>query len=86
MPDHWMHPDLFAGKETPIFHPISSHARPAPLGSGPEGERCQTCLNLIREEYHGTTYFKCGLMQSTRGPGTDLRLTDAACFRWTVVR
>lgn len=53
----------------------------APIGSGPSGETCGTC-QYARKRVFAKTYFKCALVQSTGGPGTDIRLKWAACSRW----
>lgn len=53
----------------------------APIGSGPEGETCRTCKHAYCVSY-AKTYWKCGLVKATGGPGTDIRLKWAACSRW----
>ena len=47
-------------------------AYPAPPGSGSEG-KCGECSNYFSRKYHGKTYPKCGIVQETRGRGTDIR-------------
>jgi len=44
-------------------------------GPGPEGKRCKECKHLARNR----RYYKCGLVEITHGPGTDIRLKDQAC-------
>lgn len=53
----------------------------APVGSGPAGETCGTCRHA---RYHETAkrYWKCALVKSTSGPGTDIRLKWPACSKW----
>jgi hypothetical protein len=53
-------------------------------GTGPAGETCKSCANLVRIKYHGRPYRKCGLMRNawTHGPGSDIRARDPACHRW----
>jgi hypothetical protein len=50
-------------------------------GSGPEGETCGTCKNLI-SRHMSKTYFKCDLVDWTGGPGTDIRKKSPACSHW----
>lgn len=56
-------------------------------GTGPEGETCRSCANLVRL-YMAKTYLKCGLMRPfwTGGQATDVRAGDAACKRWEAKR
>lgn len=78
------HPDLFGG-ETAIAREAKDHAHAAPVGSGPAGETCGTCANFRRLDYFTSrkkSYFKCKLVLSTHGPGTDIRKRDAACREW----
>jgi hypothetical protein len=51
----------------------------APPGSGPDGETCGSCANLVRKRM-SKTYLKCSLMESkwTGGAGTDVRAKDPA--------
>ena len=37
------------------------HGHAAAPGTGPAGETCKGCANLVRKEM-ASTYFKCGLM------------------------
>lgn len=52
-------------------------------GSGPAGETCGTCANLVRKRM-ANVYRKCGLCRSkwTGGGATDVRARDAACSKW----
>lgn len=56
---------------------------PAPIGSGPDGERCGSCRYLFRHEM-SKTYFKCELMEKswTRGAATDIKFRWPACSKW----
>jgi hypothetical protein len=56
----------------------------APPGSGPEGETCKTCKNLVRHCGGAKTYLKCGLMRAiwTGGYGTDILSKAPACRLW----
>jgi hypothetical protein len=47
-------------------------------GYGPEGVTCKTCKFLDRNQ-KSRTYYKCGKVEITNGPGTDIRLKDPAC-------
>ena len=66
-----------------------NHAKshPAPIGSGPPGETCGMCANLVRKTY-SRTYLKCELMRAvwTGGRGTDIKAGDAACAKWAVAK
>jgi hypothetical protein len=58
-----------------------SHA--AKPGTGPEGETCGSCAHKrINQMYSGRKFFKCGLISSTNGKGTDILVRDEACERW----
>lgn len=56
----------------------------APPGTGPAGEFCRTCNHAC---YHTCSkrYYKCALVKSTAGPGTDIRLKSPACKRWQAI-
>lgn len=53
-------------------------------GSGPAGERCQTCRHYTRRGGHSRSYPKCLLMKHawTSGPGSDVKAKTPACHRW----
>lgn len=57
----------------------------APPGSGPDGETCGSCANLVRKRM-SKVYLKCGLVEKlwTSGAGTDVRAKDPACSKWEV--
>lgn len=65
-----------------IPHSLGSHATPAPIGTGPVGETCRTCCHAYKQGYHDRSYWKCGLVEETRGSGTDIRLKWLACRQW----
>ena len=76
-------PDLFdVGTRIRVFRPGET-CTAAPIGTGPEGETCHSCLHYVRLQYSGT-YRKCGLMRQhwTRGKTTDIRAGWAACRGW----
>lgn len=54
---------------------------PAEPGSGPAGETCGSCANLVTRQF-SKTYFKCGLTDYTGGPATDIRKKSPACKLW----
>ena len=60
----------------------SSKATPAPPGSGPAGEFCKGCRHFVRNAQWSKTYFKCGLIRATKGPGTDIRANLPSCSQW----
>lgn len=52
-------------------------------GLGPKTETCGSCAYLFRHITPGRrVFFKCGKIQWTFGPGTDIRLRDPACSQW----
>lgn len=54
-------------------------------GTGPEGEKCQTCRHKASTgNSHARVYWKCILMRNawTGGPGTDIRMRSPACSKW----
>jgi len=55
----------------------------APPGSGPAGEKCNTCAHFSGR-MRSRRYLKCELMRAhwTGGPGTDIRARSPACARW----
>lgn len=53
----------------------------APIGSGPKGETCRTCVHSYCRTF-AKSYWKCDLVKATCGTGTDIRLKWAACARW----
>lgn len=65
-----------------IPHSFGANATPAPVGSGPAGETCGSCRWLVRREYREKRYLKCGLVEESRGAGTDIRAKWAACRQW----
>jgi hypothetical protein len=55
----------------------------APPGSGPDGKRCKDCKHARTTAFHSSkVYWKCGLVVSTRGAGTDIRVRAPACKRF----
>lgn len=47
-------------------------------GTDPE-HTCKECVNLMREFYHGKTYFKCSKWYISNSSATDIRLKNTAC-------
>ena len=76
------------GEDVPAQPPEerTDRARPADKGTGPAGETCGTCLHRGGHNYGGRMFHKCDLVRAawTHGPGTDIRLKDAACRHWAV--
>lgn len=54
----------------------------APPGTGPEGEKCGTCVHSYRRGGCAGGYYKCRLVKPTRSTRTDIRLKSPACSRW----
>lgn len=48
-------------------------------GRGPEGTCCKDCQHFTVTRPGANTYFKCGLVRRTRGPGTDIRANMPSC-------
>ena len=46
------------------------------------GETCGSCDHLVRVQHGNRGYYKCGLVEITRGPGSDIRLKWPACVAW----
>ena len=57
------------------IHPASK------LHLAENGETCGSCTHLVVRR-RNRTYFKCGLMPETFGPGTDIRKKWPACTEW----
>lgn len=76
-------PDWFrAGKTVPKTHIANVRLGRHPLGlplHKDETLRCRDCRYFTRHRWENLTYFKCGLMEWTRGPGTDIRAGWHAC-------
>src|SRR5690242_12154663 len=56
-------------------------------GTGPVGETCGTCRHAVGKKLSSKSVYKCGLARSiwTSGPGSDIRLKDAACGGWRAI-
>ena len=74
---------MFPDKYADSVQPRKSNARnrPAPLGTGPDDEKCKGCEHFVRLVM-SKTYFKCGLINWTHGSATDIRANDPACEKW----
>lgn len=59
----------------------SARGNAAPIGSGPAGETCKSCIHA-RSTMFAKRYWKCDLVKATRSPKTDIRLKWAACSRF----
>lgn len=72
--------DLFGGEIQAPRHKPRKTGFAAPPGSGPAGETCGTCANLVRHRM-AKTYLKCYLSREdwTGGPGTDIKSRAPAC-------
>jgi len=76
------------GEEIPDVDPVKpggrrAVARPAPIGSGPDGEKCGTCTHG-RGTGRAGKFKKCWLNKSnwSCGPGTDIKWKHEACSYW----
>lgn len=63
--------------------PAVDRAHAAPPGSGPRGECCGGCASMIRRGFYPTHFFKCHGVNWTHGAATDIRVSDAACERFS---
>jgi hypothetical protein len=67
-----------------LTSPSSSKVLYAALpGTGPAGETCGSCKNIVRRQWD-KIYLKCGLCRDrwTKGPGTDIKARSPACSKW----
>ena len=64
--------------------PTKKRGHYAAPGTGPAGETCGTCKHIVGKQLSSKVVYKCGLARSiwTSGPGSDIRLKDAACGGW----
>jgi hypothetical protein len=64
---------------------VKKHGHAAPPGTGPAGEACGSCQHRERVRGGNKTFSKCALAKArwTCGPGSDIRIKDAACRLWT---
>jgi len=77
-------------KQTEMFdagHKLKLPQRPctpAPVGSGPTGETCGTCIFYSRVTYKSSTYTKCAKMEPawTHGAASDIKRHWPACREW----
>ena len=73
--------DLLGGPPSRhVKNPVHGYA--ARPGTGPAGEKCKTCACCYASGYNFKTYYKCSLVRSSGGPGTDIRLKSPACSQW----
>lgn len=71
--------------ESKVRHWKGGYARPP--GTGPAGETCGSCRHFNPNGGGGGgRYFKCRLVQTTHGPGTDIRKRAPACELWAAPR
>jgi hypothetical protein len=65
--------------------PVKTRGHAMPSGTGPRGETCGSCASVRRRNGGGRNYTKCSLTMSkwTAGAGSDVRLRDPACSKWT---
>ncbi len=75
------HQSSLPGIGQPIRIKGGTNAYPAMPGTGPDGETCKTC-RFSHFRGHGKRYWKCELVKTTNGPGTDIRVGSPACHRW----
>lgn len=85
--------DLF-GEEIVLVRPstkrrIKDMAHPAMPGTGPDGQTCNSCQHKYRNIMPSgrKAFYKCKLMRHawTGGYGTDIKLRDKACMKWTPI-
>ena len=83
----WWNPDAPAmtPKERKKRLPTAKRGHIAIPGTGPAGETCGSCQHLAANDMRsGRRFYKCGLNRAkwTGGPGSDIRMKDAACAKW----
>lgn len=61
---------------------VGGKAYPKAPGTGPAGETCRSCANATPHDC-SRRYWKCGLVNWTKGPATDIRLKSPACAFWS---
>ena len=47
-----------------------------------QGRKCGDCKHCEGHNYHGKTYYKCGLWYQSHSSATDIRLKDTACNKY----
>ncbi len=75
-------PDLFGHAPQKPQKRNWSLCVPAPPGTGPEGQTCQSCRFCNKSKPGRKTVYKCALVKATRSENSDIRLKWAACRRW----
>ena len=45
---------------------------------------CRDCKHLLKEDFHGKTYYKCELWYVSNSEATDIRLKHTACRKYEV--
>ena len=91
MTDQWPEKDLFGETITDIGKELGSRESPlkgvklvtgypATIGSGPDGETCQTCEFKVRFKM-SKVWYKCKKMYDhwSHGAGTDIKMGAPAC-------
>lgn len=73
--------DLFTGEFWAPKAPRLVRAHAGIVGAGPKGETCGTCKHL-EVNRRQKKFFKCGLVDWSFGPATDIRRKDPACPKW----
>ncbi len=78
--------DIFGGLSRPP-DPPSGGRRPYQSMQSIHGikegnDTCGTCKHLMRERYHGRTYFKCELWHVSNSAATDIRKKNRACNKY----
>lgn len=82
--------DLQAMMDAPLTAPTRKKRKPTVAngyattpGTGPAGETCKTCKNIVRRHSEsGKSFLKCALRNWTNGTGTDIRASSPACSGW----
>lgn len=60
--------------------PARKSGYPLPPGTGPAGQTCGSCANLVRRAF-AKTYLKCRFT-AAGGAATDVRAKSPACSAW----
>ena len=67
-----------------VRKPTVRNGYAAPPGTGPEGERCQTCKHKVTVRLASKSVVKCELRRATwtNSQGTDILAAALACNKW----
>jgi hypothetical protein len=55
-----------------------------PMGTGPAGETCGSCIHRVSKPHGRKSHTKCALMRAcwNHSYGSDIKMRFDACYRW----